>query len=64
MKRIAYSTKKSRAERAARSMATIRQECWPSELTWYWLTDAERRLVRNKRLILNVLEPNWRPPRD
>jgi hypothetical protein len=40
-----------------------RSESWPSDEIWRWLLPEERRRVRNKRLYLNILEPNWRPPR-
>ncbi len=41
-----------------------RQESWKSDQTWGWLTPWERNRVRTHGLQLNVMKPNWRPPRN
>ena len=41
-----------------------RQESWTSDQIWPWLTPWERNRVRTHGWRLNVMEPNWRPPRN
>ncbi len=41
-----------------------RQESWTSDQIWPCLTRSERNRVRTHGLQLNVMEPNWRPPRN
>lgn len=37
---------------------------WSSDEIWRGLNLHERNRVRNQRQILNLREPNWRPPRN
>ena len=58
------STKKNWRKRKPATLSTMRQESWSSDEIWGGLTDWERRRVRRQGSQLNVLEPNWRAPRD